>query len=173
METGYSRRDLFRTLAVVGFATLQLPGADPERPLFFNAHEFASLDRLTDLIIPTDEHSPGAHEAGVAKYIDWITAHEVDPDAKSSWTKGLADVDALSKELFNVQFLKASKDQQIALMNRLCDSKNPEKGDRERFWGQLRETTTFVYYTSSIGIHKDMQYLGNVILEQFQGYDAT
>jgi hypothetical protein len=173
METGYSRRDLFKTFALVGFATLQLPAAEPDKPVFFHPHEFATLDRLTELIIPADDHSPGAHDAGVAKYIDWITAQQIEPDAKSSWTKGLADVDALSKELFNTPFVKASKEQQIELMHHLCNNKGAPNEDRERFWGQLRETTTWVYYTSSIGIHKDMQYLGNVILEQFQGYDAT
>ncbi len=173
METGYSRRQLFKTMAVVGFATLQLPAAEPEKPLFFNAHEFATLDRLTDLIIPTDEHSPGAHEAGVAKYIDWSTAHQIDPDAKSSWTKGLAEVDALSKELCNREFVKASQEQQMEVMNHLCGNRGERKQAQEHFWGQLRETTTIVYYTSSVGIHQDMQYLGNVILEQFQGYDAT
>ncbi len=166
-----SRRDLFKTLAVVGFATLQLPAAEPDKPVFFNQHEFATLDRLTDLIIPTDEHSPGAHAAGVAKYIDWITAREIEPDAKSSWTQGLASVDALSSKLFQKLFVQASKEQQIEVMNHLCGNKGAT-ADQERFWGQLRETTTFVYYTSSIGIHQDMQYLGNVILEQFQGYDA-
>ncbi|MCU1292739.1 MAG: hypothetical protein JWP08_1589 [Bryobacterales bacterium] len=173
MEAGYSRRDLFKTLAVVGFATLQLPAAEPDKPLFFNRDEFNLLDRLTDLIIPTDDHSPGAHEAGVAKYIDWSTAHAVEPDAKSSWTKGLAEVDALSKELFNVRFLKASKDQQIEAMNRLSGAKGKATEPQQHFWGQLKDTTAFVYYTSSVGIHKDMGYLGNVILEQFQGYDAT
>lgn len=173
MDAGYSRRDLLKTFAVAGFATLQLPAADPGNPVFFNRHEFALLDRLTDLIIPTDDHSPGAHDAGVAKYIDWNTAHQIEPDAKSSWTKGLADVDALSKELCNMPFLKASQEQQIEVMNHLCGEKSKPTEDQQRFWGQLRETTTFVYYSSSIGIHKDIGYLGNVLLEQFQGYDAT
>ena len=173
MEAGYSRRDLLKTFAVAGFATLQLPAAEADKPLFFSRDEFNLLDRLTDLIIPTDDHSPGAHEAGVAKYIDWSTAHAVEPDAKSSWTKGLAEVDALSKELFDVRFLKASNDQQIEAMNRLSGANGKATEAQQHFWGQLKDTTAFVYYTSSIGIHKDLGYLGNVVLEQFQGYDAT
>jgi Gluconate 2-dehydrogenase subunit 3 len=173
MEAGYSRRDLLKSLAVVGFATLQLPAAEAGKPLFFTRDEFNLLDKLTDLIIPTDDHSPGAHDAGVAKYIDWSTAHEIEPDAKSSWTKGLAEVDALSKELFNVRFLKASNEQQIQAMKRMSGMEGKPTEAQGRFWGQLKDTTAFVYHTSSIGIHQDMQYLGNVILEQFQGYDAT
>lgn len=171
MEQGYSRRDLLKTFAVVGFATLQLPAAEAGKPLFFNKHEYETLDVLSELIIPTDDHSPGAHDAGVAKFIDFVTAHEIEPEAKSSWTKGLAEVDALSKELVNTPFLKASKEQQIEVLNRLSGDK--ASADQRRFWGQLRETTTFAYYTSSIGIHKDIEYKGNVILEQFVGYDAT
>lgn len=173
MEAEFSRRDLFKTFALAGFAALQLPAAEPDKPLFFNRHEFATLDKLTDLIIPTDDQSPGAHEAGVAKFIDWTAAHQIEPDAKSSWTKGLALVDDLSKELVNKPFLNASEEQQIQVMNRLSGQTGKASEEQQRFWGELRETTTFVYYTSSIGIHNEIQYRGNVLLEQFQGYDAT
>jgi len=36
--------------------------------------------------------------------------------------------------------------------------------------GQLKQTTAFAYYSSSIGIHKEMEYKGNVFLNQFVGY---
>src|SRR5262249_39521038 len=37
---------------------------------FFTPDEFAMLDELSELIIPADEHSPGAREAKVAEFID-------------------------------------------------------------------------------------------------------
>jgi gluconate 2-dehydrogenase subunit 3-like protein len=43
----------------------------------------------------------------------------------------------------------------------------------DNFFTQLKQTTAFAYYSSSIGIHQEMNYKGNVLLTEFQGYDAT
>lgn len=43
----------------------------------------------------------------------------------------------------------------------------------EKFFTQLKQTTAAAYYSSKIGIHQDINYLGNVYLKQFVGYDAT
>jgi hypothetical protein len=43
----------------------------------------------------------------------------------------------------------------------------------QKFWGQLKQSTAFAYYSSKIGIHQDMNYKGNVYLKEFVGYDAT
>jgi Gluconate 2-dehydrogenase subunit 3 len=74
MDTPLNRRDLMRAMTAVAFTTLQLPAAEPNAPLFFTKDEFALLDTLTEILIPTDEHSPGAHAAGVAAYIDRTVA---------------------------------------------------------------------------------------------------
>src|SRR6267378_6046846 len=42
---------------------------------FFSAEEYALVERLTDLIIPSDE-TPGAREAGVAEFVDHMIAHD-------------------------------------------------------------------------------------------------
>src|SRR3984957_15220342 len=44
------------------------------RPSYFSASEYHTIDILTGLIIPQDE-SPGAHEAGVCEFIDFLAAH--------------------------------------------------------------------------------------------------
>lgn len=180
MSTGLHRRDLLKSFGAValGSGVLQLRAAEPGAPLFFSQPDFALLDALTEMIIPADDHSPGAHAAGVAKYIDETVARSILPEQKTSWTKGLAGVNALSQELHGVAFLQAKPDQQAAVLKRMSAHEaepthrhnNSEAGE---FWGQLKQTTAFAYYTSSIGIHQDMNYKGNVILEQFVGYDAT
>jgi len=167
------RRELLKALALLPFTTLQLPAAHPNRPVFFKADEFSILDILTEMIIPADEHSPGAHEAGVASYIDWLTAQEIDPDAKTSWTKGLKAVNDLSEELFQKSFSSVSAEQRTEILNRFAGTKDQPTAEQAQFWGQLKDTTAFLYYSSSIGIHEEMNYKGNVILEQFVGYDAT
>ena len=35
---------------------------------FFNPHELETIAAISDLIIPTDEHSPGARAAGVSGF---------------------------------------------------------------------------------------------------------
>jgi len=173
MDTNLNRRDLFKFLTAATFAsTLQLPAAEPGAPLFFTKDEFAMLDTLTDLIIPTDDHSPGAHAAGVAPYIDKSVAEAFLSEEKDSWRKGLAAINKLSDTMHQRPFLQTSHDQQIALLKKISANEDHGTTEPEKFFGQLKQTTASVYYSSSIGIHQEMNYKGNVVLEQFVGYDA-
>jgi len=47
------------------------------QPLFFTAPEYAMIERLTDIIIPTD-NTPGAREAGASEFIDLKTRRRGD-----------------------------------------------------------------------------------------------
>ncbi len=174
MDTNLNRRDLFKflTAAATLASTLQLPAAEPGAPLFFTQDEFAMLDKLTDLVIPTDDHSPGAHAAGVAPFIDKTVAEAFASEDKTSWRKGLASIDELSKSMYQQPFMRATQDQQIALLKRICANEEHAQTEPEKFFSQLKQTTASVYYSSSIGIHQETNYKGNVILEQFVGYDA-
>lgn len=173
MDVILHRRDLLKLLTATAFTTLQLPAAEPNAPLFFTGQEFMLLDTLTDLIVPTDEHSPGAHEAGVAAYIDRSVAEAFLPEEKTSWRKGLASIDDESRLLYGSTFLAASKEQQIGVLKKIAAAEAQPKTEPEKFFTQLKETTAFAYYSSSVGIHQDMNYKGNVLLQQFVGYDAT
>jgi Gluconate 2-dehydrogenase subunit 3 len=166
-----NRRDLLKTLTASAVA-LQLPAAEPNAPLFFTKNEFATLDALTEMIVPADDHSPGAHEAGVAAYIDRTVAEAFAPEEKTSWRKGLATINELSTSLNGKPFLKATKQQQLALMKKIAAGEKDPKTEGERFFTQLKQTTAFAYYSSKIGIHQEMNYKGNVLLTQFVGYDA-
>jgi hypothetical protein len=167
------RRDLLKALGVAAFTTLQLPAADPNAPLFFTPKEFATLDALTELIVPADDHSPGAHEAGVAAYIDRTVAEAFLPENKTSWRKGLAVMDQEAGAMYQRPFMETSKDQRTKLLGKLAAAEHDPKSEGEKFFTQLKQTTAFAYYSSSIGIHQDMNYKGNVLLDKFVGYDAT
>src|SRR3954462_3880460 len=166
-----NRRDLLKTLTATA-VTLQLPAAEPNAPLFFTKDEFATLDALTEMIVPADDHSPGAHEAGVAAYIDRTVAEAFVPEEKTSWRKGLATINELSTSLNGKPFLQATKQQQVALLTKIAAAEKDPKTEGERFFTQLKQTTAFAYYSSKIGIHEEMNYKGNVLLTQFVGYDA-
>ena len=175
MNVPLSRRDLVKLLsAVVATAPLALAASDPGAPVFFTKDEFLLLDTLAEMIIPEDDHSPGAHAAGVAVYIDRITAEAFLPEAKKSWRDGLASVNDLSRTMHGKAFLSTSKEEQTSILERLAAQDNQEpqgrKAPKTRFFGQLKNTVVLAYYSSEIGIHKETEYQGNVLLNQFVGY---
>jgi hypothetical protein len=173
MDVDLSRRDLFKAFTAAAFTALQLPAAEPNAPLFFTNEEFTTLDVLTELVIPTDEHSPGAHAAGVATYIDRSVAEAFLPEDKASWRRGLAAINELSRAAHEAPFVKLSPEQQVTILKKLAEKEKHPETEAEKFFTQLKQTTAFAYYSSSIGIHQEIDYKGNVILEQFVGYDAT
>jgi hypothetical protein len=153
------RRDVLKLIA--GAAALQLTAGEPGAPLYFSKQEFATLDELTEMIIPADSHSPGAHAAGVAVFIDKTVAESFMPEDRSSWRKGLAP------------YLALNRAQRLDRLTTLAAKEANPQTEAERFFTQLKQTTAYAYYTSSIGIHDDMQYLGNTIQEQFSGIEVT
>ena len=184
-EAELTRREMIKLAAgavvaapIVGLARAQA-GINPaiaaqnKAPLFFTPKEFALADELTELIIPTDEHSPGARAAEVAAYIDRRLAESFEEEPKKSWREGLKLIDSLSQESFGRAFLEATPEQRIELLTRISQNeKNPTKPE-EIFFKELKNSTARAYYTSKIGIHTEMQYKGNVSLKEFVGFDAT
>ena len=150
-----------------------VPAAEPDAPLFFTKDEFALLDLLTELIIPTDAHSPGARAAGVAPFIDKMVAESITAEDKDSWRKGLGAIDEASNAKSKKPFVKAAKTHQLAILTDLAKKQEDPGTPAEKFFAQLKETIAFLYYSSSIGIHKEIEYKGNVLLQQFAGYDVS
>ena len=143
-------------------------------PRFLTPAEFALLDELSEMIIPTDDVSPGAHAAGVAAYIDGRLAESLDADWQARWRAGLAGVDALSRDLVGTTFSAATPQQRLAVLTRMAANEaNPQTGP-EKFFTELKHWTVRSYYSTSIGIHQDQHYKGNVYQTgEYAGYDAT
>ena len=141
---------------------------------FLTAPELALLDELSEMIIPTDDHSPGARAAGVAAYIDYRLSISLEPDWKAKWRNGLKLVNELSHTLNNKAFLDSTPDQRLAVLTKMAAGEENPKTDEEHFFNELKRWTVVGYYTSSIGIHTDQEYKGNVYQQgEFAGYDAT
>src|ERR1700682_3468849 len=98
------RRELIKIASAAVLATRVAQAA----PRFFTPEEFALADKLSEMIIPSDEHSPGARAAGVAVYIDARLAESLDTKQGQTWRAGLKLVDALSEQLNSKPFLKAT-----------------------------------------------------------------
>jgi gluconate 2-dehydrogenase gamma chain len=148
-------------------------------PSFFTAAEFRLLDELTEIIIPTDEHSPGARAAEVAGYIDRRLA-EYDPsipdlkEARDEWKAGLLAVEGLSRDMHGAAFMDASEEKRIAVLERMAAKESSPETPAEKFFGRLKEWTARGYYTSKIGIHQEMEYKGNTLQPgDYEGADAS
>lgn len=135
---------------------------------FFSAQELLTIAVISDLIIPTDEHSPGARAAGVAGFID-LMVNESPKETKVLWRDGLAAVDRMSELQFSVAFNQAAQGQQISLLKAISRNERKPKTIEERFFVAIKSMTVDGYYTSSIGIHQDLRYKGNAMLKEFVG----
>jgi hypothetical protein len=147
--------------------------AQGKAPLFFTKEEFALVDELTELIIPADDHSPGARAALVASYIDFRLSESFEEQAKTLWRDGLKLIEQLSEEMHGKSFLASSPEQRIALLTRISQNEAKPVKPEGMFFKELKSRTARAYYTSRIGIHTEMEYKGNVSLKEFVGYDAT
>jgi hypothetical protein len=169
-----SRRDLIRIAAVAVAAgpvaaQAAVVGASKK---FFTPHEYQLTDELTDIIIPTDDHSPGAKAAKVAAYIDFRLADDFENEQRQVWRDGLKLIDQLSREWHGKPFLESTPQQRTAFMERISRNEMEPKKPEEIFFRELKFQAARVYYTSSIGIHEDLNYKGNVMLKEFVGIDA-
>jgi hypothetical protein len=135
---------------------------------FFTAAQDALLDRLTEMIIPVDDHSPGAHEAKVSRFIDHIAGHSA-KDIQEFWTTGLELVDAEARWRFGKVFLQCDPAQQDQILSAMAAAEPNPKTSIEHFFAKLKLMTVDGYYTSAIGIHRDLQYKGNAVLTEFPG----
>ena len=173
-QDNLTRRELIQltaATAVAGAAVTSGLAREPA-PKFFTKDEFAMVDELSELIIPTDEHSPGAHAAQVAAYIDGRLAESFEDEPKKSWREGLARINALSGEMHGRPFMQATPEQRLALLKRIAQNEEKPETPEDHFFQELKGRTARAYYTSKVGIHQDMEYKGNVLLQEFVGYEA-
>lgn len=147
------------------------PQAKPAR--FFTPEELALVDELSELIIPSDDHSPGARAAKVADYIDGELAETWEEKQKQEWREGLQRIDQLSTEMHGQAFLKTSHGERIALLTRIAENENGPQKPEEKFFVELKSRIAHAYYTSKIGLRQELEYKGNTYLREFAGVDVS
>ena len=145
---------------------------------FLTAAELALLEELGEIIIPTDEHSPGARAARVAEEIDRRLAEAPAYDSgaveqRRGWREGLRMVDELAKRRFGVTFLTAEPAQRLAVVTDMAANEAAPQKPEERFFRELKGEVARAYYTSEIGVRQEMEYKGNSYLQEFEGHDAS
>src|SRR5947207_4339398 len=145
--------------AAEAFAELQATQAPPKLA-FLTPEQYSTLDALAEAIIPADDHSPGAHAARVADYIDLLLS-ESTPDVQETWRAGMADLDEATRRRFKTPFTQLTPAQASALLTTISANELDPRTPLESFFKATKDATIRGDYTSEIGIHKHLEYKGN------------
>jgi len=142
-------------------------GGGVYKPKLFNPHEYETVKRLASLIIPADEVSASAVEAGAPQFIDLIAGNN--EEMSTLLLGGLQWLDGEMKKQAGTTFLDAQPDQQLSFLEQIAyrEKTNPELLPGVRFLSWMRRLTADAFYTSPIGI-KDVGYMGNKGMTVFQ-----
>jgi len=151
-------------------ATAATLPAKPYKPLFFNPTQFQMIERLAEIILPTDD-TPGAREAGVAEFIDFMVANrvpvtgrrdvrstqdaiEMGEEAQQQFISGLGWMNARCKSEFAHEFMECTQQQQIQLLEEVAyKAKFKPTTERGReFFQMMRDYTVVGYYTTKTGL---------------------
>jgi gluconate 2-dehydrogenase gamma chain len=189
--TGISRRDVLRTLAVgmAGGSVLQVipleaaelahqmvrkekaaAPAGKYTPKYFTPKQYETIVSLCDTIIPKDEKSGGAVEAGAPEFIDLLTSEN--EEIQLALGGGLMWLDTHCIDQYGKAFMECAPEQKKEILDLIAYRKNAKKdhslSQGVAFFAFLREMTCDGYYTSKIGI-EDLQYIGNVTRSEWPG----
>lgn len=121
-------------------------------PQFFTPDEYKTIDQVSELIIPKDDH-PGAREAGVPEFIDFMVAHE-DESVQYSFRSGLGWLNAFAFKNYGRNFCSLGEQQQEQLLSRVAyrSKQKPTEVEGQKFFELVRKYTVMGYYTSRAGM---------------------
>jgi gluconate 2-dehydrogenase gamma chain len=174
------RRELFGILAAG--AILRAPavaqhghqsdtGTDPAlnyRPRFFSDSEYSVIDRLANIIIPSDSQSPGAHDAGVAFYIDTVL-HYADPAVQRAWRSGMAALEASARDRFGVAAAQCKPSDLDQFVAGMASHESDPGTELDRFLVRVKKITIEGYFLSDVGRRDYLGYRGDAVLAEFRG----
>lgn len=127
---------------------------------FFDEHEMQTITVLGDIIMPKDDVSGNASEAGVPAFIEFIVKDK--PSYQLPIRGGLKWLDIQCYKQFSNPFVSCSAQQQITMVNQIAypEKAKPEMKPGVAFFNVMRDLTTTGFFSSDIGI-KDLGYMGN------------
>ena len=142
--------------------------AAPFKPKFFTARELATVTVLVDLIIPRDERSGSATDAGVPQFMDFMMIDQ--PQRQIAMRGGLALVDRLSADRVGKRFVNASDSQRREVLDEIAYTSNadPGLGHAVAFFSSFRDLTASGFWSTKMGVH-DLQYQGNTFVAEWEG----
>lgn len=146
------------------------PAAGPYKPLFFTPQQYQMIEHLAEMILPSDD-TPGAKEAGVAEFIDFMVANrvpvsarrdvrctqdamELGNEAQNRFVSGLDWMNARSRSEFGQAFMECKPEQQKNMLEELAYKAKfkPTTESGRQFFQLMRDYTVVGYYTTKIGL---------------------
>lgn len=135
------------------------------KPRFLTTHEYATVVMLSDIIIPKDDKSGSATDAGVPEYIDYtlFDTFADQPDRQVAMRGGLAWLDNESRKRFEKNFVDCTSAQRTELLDDIAypAKAKPEMSHGVKFFNMMRDFVATGFFTSKMGI-EDLHYIGNV-----------
>ena len=138
-------------------------------PKAFTAQEWRTVRVLADLVIPADERSGSATDAGVPEFMDELVSVRGDGMA-TQLRGGLAWLDQQTNRFFEHDFADCAPEQQKQILDRIAYPKKaaPEDSQAVAFFNRFRDLCAGGFYTSKMGI-EDLGYMGNQVVERWDG----
>lgn len=183
-----SRRNVFQIIGAVP-AVAALAGAEthdhmhmapaaaaasgPYQRQTFDDHQWETIKVLCDLIIPADEQSGSATQAGVPEFIDdWIAFRAKEDGNLDLTAKIFGGLMWLDREAQPSTFIALSPDGQKKILDRIAYPAKaaPEDHPWVPFFTELRTLTVTGFFSSKMGVAY-LPYLGNVAVEEWKGCD--
>ena len=142
--------------------------AKPFVPKFFTATEFRLVRVLADIIIPKDERSGSATDAGVPEFMDFMMNDQ--PARQVAMRGGLAWLDVECQKRFDKTFLNCADGERTAVLDDIAwpAQAKPEFAHGVAFFNNFRDLTASGFWTTRRGID-DLQYLGNRSVARWNG----
>src|SRR6202040_2851334 len=123
---------------------------------------------LADMIIPRDERSGNARDAGVPEFMGFMM---IDRPNYQKWMRpGLAWMDAQSNTRFGKPFADATESQRETILNDIAwpARASASVADGVSFFNRFRDLTSSGFWSSQVGV-KDLKYIGNTFAPDWNG----
>ena len=127
---------------------------------FLSPEEKKTLTILSDIIIPADEISGSASQAGVVDFIEFMLKDQ--PTNQLPIRGGLKWLDNKCLSTYNSTFMECSASQQMEIVDLIAypDRVTEEMKPGAKFFTLVRNLVTTGFFTSELGL-KDLGYVGN------------
>ena len=157
-------------------------------PKFFNPQEWKTVRILVDMIIPKDERSGSATDAGVPEFMDYLMNDPTDTDLQrerrqTAMRGGLAWINSVSERRFGHGFAEATEAERTTILDEIAYSKDEQEDEAEMreprdlrvmvkhgpsFFNSFRDLTASGFWSSKIGVD-DLGYVGNRFVAEWKG----
>jgi gluconate 2-dehydrogenase gamma chain len=140
----------------------------PYVPKQFTPHEWQTVRILVDLILPKDERSGGATDAGVPEFMDFMLGD--DPELAVPVRGGLAWLDHECHDRYGKTFVDCGDAERAAVLDDIAWPRKakPQHAAGVAFFNRFRDFTASGFFSSRMGV-QDLRYIGNTFVADWKG----